>query len=261
MTGDPVSATTSDADRDPGPPLDRAFFAREVTLVALDLLGRIVVADGPQGPVVVRLTEVEAYAGSDDPASHAYRGRTSRTAVMFGPPGHLYTYFVYGMHWCANVVTGPDGDASAVLLRAGEVVSGLELARLRRPTARRDDHLARGPAGLAAVLGWARDDNGLDLCAPPGDTTRGSRFHAGRPPAPADISAGPRVGVGRAVDVPWRFRISGAPSVSAFRSGTRASRRTNGVPATGEVTPGQGPRAGKPGGPSWQDGPRDRPAP
>ena len=103
------------------------------TVVARDLLGRVMVARSAAGTVAVRLTEVEAYAGVDDPASHAFRGRTPRTAVMFGPGGHLYTYFVYGMHWCANIVTGRDGDASAVLLRAGVVVDGIEVARVRRP--------------------------------------------------------------------------------------------------------------------------------
>jgi DNA-3-methyladenine glycosylase len=108
-------------------PLPRSFFEREVTVVARDLLGRVMVARSAAGTVAVRLTEVEAYAGVDDPASHAFRGRTPRTAVMFGPAGHLYTYFVYGMHWCANIVTGRDGDASAVLLRAGVVVDGIEV--------------------------------------------------------------------------------------------------------------------------------------
>lgn len=246
MTQEPVSDRAATvAEPLPGAPLDRGFFAREVTLVARDLLGRVVLTDGPGGRVAVRLTEVEAYAGPHDPASHAYRGRTARTAVMFGPPGHLYTYFVYGMHWCANVVTGPDGEASAVLLRAGEVVAGVELARLRRPTARRDAHLARGPAGLAAVLGWARADNGVDLCDPGVVGAQGARIHAGRAPTAAGVSCGPRVGVGRAAELPWRFWITGAPSVSAFRSGTRASRRTGSRPLTGDVGPDGGQAAGR----------------
>lgn len=208
--------------------LGRDFFARDVLEVAPDLLGRVVVTDGPQGPVAVRLTEVEAYAGPDDPASHAFRGRTPRTAVMFGPPGHLYTYFVYGMHWCANIVTGPDGRASAVLLRAGTVVDGLDLARRRRPTARRDDHLARGPAGLAAVLGWRRDDNGRDLCpdAPSPADRSWAGIRTGTPAPPHERVAGPRVGVSRAADVAWRFWIRGERSVSAYRAGTRPRRAT-----------------------------------
>ncbi len=114
--------------------------------VAPDLLGRVLVTERPEGSVAVRLTEVEAYHGPEDPASHAFRGRTSRTAVMFGPAGHLYVYFVYGMHWCANLVTGPDGEASAVLLRAGEVVAGHELAGARRPV-----HAHNAPDGWPAA--------------------------------------------------------------------------------------------------------------
>ena len=104
--------------------------------VAPDLLGRVVVHDTPEGTVAVRLTEVEAYAGPRDPGSHAFRGRTPRNGVMFGPGGHVYVYFSYGMHWCMNLVCGAEGDPSAVLLRAGEVVTGLELAQRRRTTAR-----------------------------------------------------------------------------------------------------------------------------
>ena len=148
-----------------GPRLQRSFFGRDVTTVARDLLGRVLVAHTDDGDVGVRLTEVEAYAGRDDPASHAFRGPTARNAVMFGPAGHLYTYFVYGMHWCANIVTGPEGDASAVLLRAGEVVLGQDIAMDRRPAVTRTPLLARGPAGLATVLGLRRDASGEDLCA------------------------------------------------------------------------------------------------
>src|SRR3954452_10709369 len=129
----------------------------DVESVARDLLGRVIVSGAGPTEVAVRLTEVEAYAGLDDPASHAYRGRTPRNAVMFGPAGHLYTYFVYGMHFCANVTCLQDGEAGAVLLRAGRVVSDPGVARVRRPTARRDADLARGPARLASLLGLGRD--------------------------------------------------------------------------------------------------------
>src|SRR6478736_7756003 len=122
----------------------RSFLARDVLTVAPELIGRVLV-DTHSG-VAVRLTEIEAYAGPLDPASHAYR-RTSRSEIMYGPPGRLYVYFIYGMHWCANVVTGPEGAASAVLLRAGEVIGGLDVAERRRPRARRPAELARGPAG------------------------------------------------------------------------------------------------------------------
>ena len=157
--------------------LTRDFFDRAVIEVARDLLGRTIVSDLGGDRIAVRLTEVEAYAGQDDPASHAFRGRTRRTAVMFGPAGHLYTYFVYGMHWCANIVTGPAGHPSAVLLRAGAVVEGLDSARTRRPRATTDHQLARGPAGLATVLGFDAAANGVDLCAPAGrvELLRGDR--------------------------------------------------------------------------------------
>ncbi len=198
--------------------LPRSFFARDVLTVAPDLIGRVLVDRAGSEPVAVRLTEVEAYAGPLDPASHAFR-RTARSEVMYGPPGHLYVYFVYGMHWCANVITGPAGTASAVLLRAGEVVAGVATAALRRPGARRRPDLARGPAGLAAVFGLTGSDTGADLCGP----GRLLEIRAGTGGTPA-VVAGPRVGVSVAVDEPWRFHESGAASVSAYRRGTRATR-------------------------------------
>ena len=187
----------------------------------------MLVARSAAGTVAVRLTEVEAYAGVDDPASHAFRGRTPRTAVMFGPGGHLYTYFVYGMHWCANIVTGPDGNASAVLLRAGEVVDGHDVAAQRRPGFRPRD-LARGPARLAMALALGREHNGMALV--------GQRA-GGRVAAPevlvetALVRTGPRVGVsgpgGDGVTYPWRFWVDGDPTVSAYRPGRpgKAARR------------------------------------
>ncbi|MGK5518244.1 DNA-3-methyladenine glycosylase [Micromonospora sp. URMC 107] len=173
------------------------------------------------GDVTVRITEVEAYAGTaGDPASHAHRGRTPRNAVMFGPAGHAYVYFTYGMHWCMNVVTGPDGEASAVLLRAGEVVDGVEAARARRPAVRRDVDLARGPARLCAALGIDRSAYGSWLL---GDGP--VRLRPAGAPVPADaVAAGPRVGVTGAHDVPWRFWIAGDPTVSAYRRHVPRSR-------------------------------------
>jgi DNA-3-methyladenine glycosylase len=176
------------------------------------------------GGVVVRLTEVEAYAGvGADPASHAHRGRTARNAVMFGPPGHLYVYFSYGMHWCANVVCGPEGEAAAaVLLRAGEVVEGLELARKRRPTARSDRELARGPARLTMALGIDRTANGAGLLDPAGPLT----LHPPPSPVPGHrISAGPRVGVANGHDTQWRFWLAGEPSVTPYRRHAPRTRR------------------------------------
>src|ERR1700712_4166948 len=128
----------------------------------LEVAPRLLGATLTHGGVTVRLTEVEAYDGDGDPGSHAYRGMTARNEVMFGPPGHLYVYFTYGMHHCCNVVCGPEGRASAVLLRAGEVVEGLELARSRRAGVR-DRDLARGPARLVVALGVLLAENGADV--------------------------------------------------------------------------------------------------
>ncbi|WP_017933527.1 DNA-3-methyladenine glycosylase [Nocardioides sp. Iso805N] len=176
-----------------------------VELVAPRLLGAFLTHAG----VTVRLTEVEAYGGAADPGSHAYRGPTGRNQVMFGPAGHLYVYFTYGMHTCANVVCGPEGDASATLLRAGEVVSGIEQARERRPGAR-DRDLARGPARLCRALDIRLDDNGAGLC--------GDDFSLSLPETPpTDVATGPRVGLRGAPERPWRFWASGEPSVSTYR--------------------------------------------
>lgn len=178
--------------------------------VAPALLGARLVA----GRVTVRLTEVEAYAGESDPGSHAFRGRTRRTAVMFGPAGRAYVYFSYGMHWCLNVVTGPDGQAGAVLLRAGEVADGLDVARARRPGAS-DRDLCRGPARLCRALGITGEQDGTDLL------DAGSPLRLLLPSftvAPATVHTGPRVGVsGEGALTPWRFWLTGETSVSAYR--------------------------------------------
>ncbi|WP_300013477.1 DNA-3-methyladenine glycosylase [Pseudonocardia sp.] len=200
--------------------LPREELAADVAVAAVRLLGCTVEADTPGGTVAVRLVEVEAYRGADDPASHSFRGRTPRNAVMFGPAGHLYVYFVYGMHFCANVSCLADGDAGAVLLRAGEVVSDLGHARARRPTARRDADLARGPARLASVLGLTREQNGVDVTS----GTSPVRILTGPPVDPGSVRTGPRVGVSAAHDVPWRFWIDGEPAVSVYRRSARAGR-------------------------------------
>ncbi|WP_084957935.1 DNA-3-methyladenine glycosylase [Thermoactinospora rubra] len=185
-------------------PLPRGFFARHASEVAPDLLGRVLV----HGGVAMRLTEVEAYGlPGEDPAAHTYRGMTKRNAVMFGPPGHLYVYFTYGMHFCANLVCLPEGHGSAVLLRAGEVIGGVEVARARRPGAG-DRDLARGPARLAMAFGFARAENGIDMIG---------NVLAGCPPDPKEVSCGPRTGISTAMDVPWRFWIEGDPTVSPYR--------------------------------------------
>jgi DNA-3-methyladenine glycosylase len=170
--------------------------------------------------VTLRLVEVEAYAGPADPGSHAYRGRTARNAVMFGPPGHLYVYFTYGMHWCANVVCGPPGTASAVLLRAAEVVDGLDVARSRRPGIA-DRDLARGPARLAKTLGLTGADNGIDVLDPAGSLV----LSLADPVPDAEVAAGPRVGLRLAAEVPWRFWIAGDPAVSTYRPATKRVAR------------------------------------
>ena len=195
----------------PGEQFTRADLAIDPVDAARVLLGSYLVS----GEVTVRVVEVEAYRGGDDPASHCYRGRTPRNDVMFGPAGHLYVYFVYGMHFCANVVSLTDGVPGAVLLRAGEVVSGVEEARLRRPSARSTADLARGPAKLCGVLGIDRAHNGIDLTDPASPV----RLLRGDPVA--EVSVGPRVGVAVAVDVPWRFWVTGSSSVSTYRRGGR----------------------------------------
>ncbi|GLY49755.1 DNA-3-methyladenine glycosylase [Lentzea sp. NBRC 102530] len=165
------------------------------------------------GGVRVRIVEVEAYRGGDDPASHCYRGKTPRNEVMFGPPGFLYVYFVYGMHFCANVVTLTDGVPGAVLLRAGEVVSGEDIAFSRRPASRSAAELAKGPARLCKVLGLDRSQNGLELTSPSSPV----RLYAADEPATV-VHSGPRVGVAVAMDVPWRFWID-SPAVSTYKRG------------------------------------------
>lgn len=186
------------------PPELRALLEGPVLEVAPRLLG----ATLRHGDVAVRLTEVEAYDGANDPGSHAHRGLTPRNSVMFGPAGHLYVYFTYGMHHCCNVVTGEEGRASAVLLRAGEVVGGHPLVRQRRPVAAERD-LARGPARLCSTLGITRDDDGADLAVGPPTLTLGEPVAA--------FETGPRVGLRGAPDRPWRFWIPGEPTVSAYR--------------------------------------------
>ncbi|MFC8243158.1 DNA-3-methyladenine glycosylase [Streptomyces chartreusis] len=200
-------------------PLPRDFFDRPVLEVAPDLLGRILVRTTPDGPIALRLTEVEAYDGPDDPGSHAYRGRTPRNDVMFGPPGYVYVYFTYGMWHCMNLVCGPEGRASAVLLRAGEIVEGAELTRKRRLSARNDKELAKGPARLATALDVDRALDGTDACAS-GETPL--RILAGTPVPSDQVRNGPRTGVagdGGKGDVhPWRYWIANDPTVSPYRA-------------------------------------------
>ncbi|MDH6180725.1 DNA-3-methyladenine glycosylase [Microbacteriaceae bacterium SG_E_30_P1] len=188
------------------------------TVVAPLLLGSTLEV----GDVTLRITEVEAYLGERDPGSHAFRGETRRNAVMFGPPGHIYAYFTYGMHVCANIVCSPPGEATAVLLRAGEVISGRELARSRRTTSREDADLARGPARLCVALGITLADDGAKLGAGRfALTPRDSPLRAD------EIRSGPRTGVagpGGSEDYSWRFWIDGDPTVSPYRRATARRR-------------------------------------
>ena len=197
---------------DPLEPLPRSFFDRPVLEVAPDLLGRLVVHRTEDGGVTARITEVEAYDGPNDPGSHAFRGRSKRNGTMFGPPGHVYVYFTYGMHYCMNLVCGAPGMPTGILLRAAEVTGGAELARKRRPTAKSDRELARGPARLVESLAVTRDDDGADVCGD-GPLT----VHHGVPPRKELIRTGPRVGLRDAPDFPWRFWIDGDPTVSVYR--------------------------------------------
>ena len=191
-------------------------FTRPPETVAASLLGMTLTAHGEDGSVTVRLTETEAYAGEADPASHAYRGPTPRNEVMYGPGGRLYVYRSHGLHWCCNLVTGSPGTASAVLLRAGEVVDGTEVARHRRGPHAKDVQLARGPGNLARALGLTGLDNGVRVGGP-------RLVLSGSGVGPSEIIAGPRVGVTWAAEVPWRFTVRGEPTVSAYRRSPRAA--------------------------------------
>ena len=215
--------------------IPRDFLARPSVEVAPDLLGCVLEHETADGLVAVELTEVEAYAGRSDPASHAYRGKTARNAVMFGPPGHAYVYFTYGMHFCVNMVClGEAGSASAVLLRAGRIIAGEGLARARRTRgtaaiAPRD--LARGPARLCQALAINRSQDGADVVSAgsplrmlsgAGHPARSAVLGPGDgtlilPATPRGIVTGPRVGVSSAAEIPWRFWYDGDPTVSIYR--------------------------------------------
>ncbi|MEU5837456.1 DNA-3-methyladenine glycosylase [Streptomyces diacarni] len=206
------------------PYLPRTFFDRPVLDVAPELLGRILVRTTPQGRMQLRITEVEAYAGEADPGSHAYRGKTARNASMFGPPGHAYVYFIYGMWYSLNLVCGPEGHAGGVLIRAGEVVEGVDEARHRRPKARKDAELAKGPARLATALAVDRELNGADVCSH--DATAPLSVLAGEPGDADAVRSGPRTGVGgEGAHHPWRFWLADDPTVSPYRPHKPRHRR------------------------------------
>ena len=213
--------------RESAPPQEVVdLLMRDPVEVAPRLLGACVSAHDEQGAVTVRLTEVEAYRGEEDPGSHAFRGVTARNASMARAAGIIYVYFTYGMHHCLNLVCGPAGVSRGVLLRAGEVIDGIELARRRRPAAGRDRDLARGPARLCRALGLTRVDDGHRL------GSRGSRISLVLPPAGvplALIRSGPRTGVsgpgGDGERFPWRFWIAGEETVSPYKPAAPRRRR------------------------------------
>ena len=212
--------------------VDRELLSGPALEVAPTLLGATLLSTLDGAEVLVRITEVEAYEGALDPASHAYRGQTRRNAVMFGEAGRLYCYFIYGMHWCANITCGRPGTASAVLLRAAEILDGEPAAQARTRTRLSPAKLASGPARLARVLGLAGEHTGLDLLDP-GSPVRLTALEAsdGRPPA--DYRTGPRVGVAAAAEHPWRFWLPDEASVSSYRPGGRkrvARTRQTGAP-------------------------------
>lgn len=186
--------------------LPREFYGRSALVVAPELLGKVLVAGDRAG----RIVEVEAYMGSDDPASHAYRGETPRTRTMFGRPGGLYVYFTYGMHWCANAVCGPEGTASAVLLRALEPLAGIDRMELARPRARRAVDLTNGPAKLCQAMGIAAAHDGADLVT----GSIGVRIVDDGTAPPRRPARSARVGVTAAADRPWRWYVTGNPYVS-----------------------------------------------
>ena len=191
--------------------LPRSFFSRSPLEVAPALLNKlVVVARDAVAPRVGRIVEVEAYLGAQDPASHAFRGPTRRNQVMFGAAGHLYVYFSYGMHWCANVVCDVEGTAGAVLLRALAPVEGVQDMRVVRSAARTDRDLCSGPGKLTQALGLNGQDDGADLCS---ETSAVSVRDDGVP-APTFATSTPRIGLSVAIDRPWRWLIAADPNVS-----------------------------------------------
>jgi DNA-3-methyladenine glycosylase len=188
-------------------PLPRSFYRRDPRVVAPELLNKLLVRDDGRAG---RIVEVEAYCGSEDPAAHTYRGKTARNATMFGPAGHMYVYFTYGMHWCANAVCGEVGEGVGVLIRAIEPVAGIELMRAARPRSKRDRDLGSGPARLAQAMGITGEFDGIDLVK----RERGFSIVSDGTAPPEDAVAGPRIGISRGTEHPWRWHLPAHPHVS-----------------------------------------------
>jgi DNA-3-methyladenine glycosylase len=184
----------------------RKFYRRDPRDVAPELLNKLLVRDNRIG----RIVEVEAYCGGEDPGSHAYRGMTARNASMFGPPGHLYVYFTYGMHWCANAVCGDEGVGVAVLLRALAPVAGIEAMRDLRPKARRDRDLCSGPGKLCQALSITRDLDGADVVS----GKDGVCIADDGTPPPATPGNSLRIGLTAGAEHPWRWFVPGDPNLS-----------------------------------------------
>ncbi|MFN2595175.1 MAG: DNA-3-methyladenine glycosylase [Actinomycetota bacterium] len=196
------------------PRLSKAFYSRDALAVARDLIGCLLVHDLGRQRLSVRIVETEAYRGQIDPGSHGYRGPTARTEVMHGPPGFLYVYFTYGMHWCANIVCAREGVCEAVLLRAGEPVEGIEMMRSLRGGVTDDRLLAAGPARLTQAMGIDKKQNGARLLAP-------CTIWCAEDPSTRAMREGPviqtkRIGLstGRGDDLPWRFVVADNPYTS-----------------------------------------------
>ena len=190
-----------------GKPLPRAFYQRDPREVAPELLNKVLVSDDGRH---ARIVETEAYCGAFDAAAHTYRGKTARNATMFGPPGLLYVYFTYGMHWCCNTVCGEEGEGVAALLRAAEPLAGLDLMRMARPAAKRDRDLCSGPARLCQAFGIDRRKDGIDLVTGAGGLTI---LDDGVPP-PMDPVVAARIGIRHAAEEPWRWYVRGNANVS-----------------------------------------------
>jgi DNA-3-methyladenine glycosylase len=194
--------------------LPRSFYARDALAVARDLIGCVFVHRHPEGELAVRLVETEAYRGSEDPGSHGFRGPTPRTKTMFDPPGRLYVYFTYGMHWCVNIVCAREGVCQAVLLRAAEPLEGVDRMRINRGGIGNDRLLASGPARLAQAMGISKPHDGASLL-------RGGTFYCAEdsatiPMRKNEVAQTPRIGLalGRGDEIPWRFVVPGHPYAS-----------------------------------------------